>query len=98
MDRINHGEGQCAVCGTYFVKEHNSQKYCSDECRRLARNAQARRWREETRPSGWSRCEICGERCPHGCKYCSDCRKFMRDETASIRREERERLRRNDYE
>ena len=34
--------GKCKWCGCLFVKEHNKELYCSDECRDYARNEQSR--------------------------------------------------------
>ena len=35
-------EGKCRWCGAVFIKNHNKQSYCSEECRLNARRLQNR--------------------------------------------------------
>ena len=38
---------ECKMCGGRFVKVRENQKYCSDECRKDAKYADTKRYREE---------------------------------------------------
>lgn len=42
----------CPVCHRVYIFPYAFQKYCSDECRRIARNERRRRRRREKRNSG----------------------------------------------
>jgi predicted acetyltransferase len=40
---------ECEICGRHFVKEHENQKYCSEECRREAQCADYKKYADEKR-------------------------------------------------
>lgn len=37
----------CEVCGKEFTTQYVRQKYCSDECRKFAKNEQTRQWNQK---------------------------------------------------
>ncbi|WP_455363071.1 hypothetical protein [Vagococcus elongatus] len=38
---------KCAVCGLLFHTVVSSKRYCSDECRRVARRDKQRQWQSD---------------------------------------------------
>lgn len=40
--QIKYPKTKCAYCGKTFTKKHNRQKYCSDKCRKYARQEKRR--------------------------------------------------------
>ena len=72
---------KCKICGSEFVKTSNSQKYCSESCKREAKklqdshNSHKRYMRNKSKkPIIVATCEYCGEEFikTHGNqKYCS---------------------------
>ena len=40
--QINYPEAKCKYCGKTYKKHHNRQQYCSDECRKHARQEKRR--------------------------------------------------------
>lgn len=72
----------CAICGKIFATVYRNQVSCSDDCRRLYRNAYERRRRREREPLLPCTCPICGKQFEpnhRNQKYCSNsCRRRAR--------------------
>ena len=68
----------CVVCGRTFKSRASNAKYCSDDCRRKARNQRSREQQKERTPFVKT-CVICGrsyESFASNSKYCCrECKK-----------------------
>lgn len=68
----------CVICGRTFKARASNAKYCSDDCRRKAKNLQSRAQKKERTPLHKS-CVVCGkpfETFANNKMYCSrECKK-----------------------
>ena len=50
----------CVVCGRSFKAGSSNAKYCSDDCRRKAKNLRSREQRKSQRKTYHKTCTVCG--------------------------------------
>src|SRR5574344_2885610 len=90
----------CAVCDKPFEMKSNSSRYCSEECKKEARNLRARERRRKEKKNKVKKCEYCSkeyEKKHSNQKYCSkECGILARRERERIVREQEKRKKINE--
>ena len=88
----------CVVCGRSFKARVSNAKYCSDDCRRKAKNLRSRDQRKSQRKTYHKTCTVCGsvfETFTNNKIYCSkECKRSASLERRRIRDRNRPRPKR----
>ena len=88
----------CVVCGHSFKAKTSNAKYCSDNCRRYAKNLRSREQRKSERITYHKTCAVCGssfETFTNNKLYCSkECKRLASLERRRIRDRNRPRPKR----